>query len=105
MITHDPDRRGKTRTESTGLVRRFFHYFTQLFLPSILILSVSYLSLFTLPIMEVCFKIYKCHCHPPFSQRHNTRMAMCTFNITLLITLILYAYRFEKVVEKLWSEV
>ena len=36
------------------LLRRFFHYFTQLFLPSTLILSVSYLSLYTLPIMEVC---------------------------------------------------
>ena len=36
------------------VLRRFFHYFTQLFLPSTLILSVSYLSLYILPIMEVC---------------------------------------------------
>ena len=65
------------------LLRRFFHYFTQLFLPSTLILSVSYLSLYTLPIMEY----------------HGTRMCMATFNITLLITLILYAYRLEKEVK------
>ena len=34
-------------------LRRFFHYFTQLFLPATLILAVSYLSLYTLPIIEV----------------------------------------------------
>ena len=28
-----------------------------------------------------------------FAQYHGTRMCMATFNITLLITLILYAYR------------
>ena len=76
-------------------LRRFFHYFTQLFLPSTLILSVSYLSLYTLPIMEVSFTIqiiqYRASIFCP--QYHGTRMCMATFNITLLITLILYAYR------------
>lgn len=58
------------------LTRKFFFYFTAVLVPSALLLSISYLSLYTLPIMD----------------SHATRIAMAAINITVMLTLIIYVY-------------